>query len=48
MKTYTIPALAFENEFTNLDWIGSYVDGLMASQEETAYGVIYELSLIHI
>jgi hypothetical protein len=42
MKTYTIPALAFENEFTNLDWIGTYVDGLMASQGETAYGVIYE------
>lgn len=42
MKTYTIPALAFEHEFTNLAWVGSYVDRLMTSNEDTAYGVVYE------
>lgn len=42
MKTYTIPALAFEHEFADLAWVGSYVDRLMTSNGETAYGVVYE------
>jgi len=42
MNMYTIPALAFEHEFSNLAWLGSYVDRLMTSTGDTAYGVAYE------
>jgi len=40
--SYSIPALSFENNFSDLAWVGSYVDGLMASSGDTSYGVIYE------
>lgn len=42
MNIYTIPALAFEHQFSNLAWVGSYVDRLMISNGDTAYGVVYE------
>lgn len=42
MNIYTIPALSFEHQFANLAWVASYVDGLMTSSGDTAYGVVYE------
>jgi len=42
VSTYTIAELSFDNEFGDLAWVGKYVDSLMKSTGEAAYGVVYE------
>lgn len=42
MSVYTVPAITLENEFTDLVFVGRYVDSLMASTGDPDYGVVVE------
>lgn len=42
MSVYTIPALAFEHEWANLVFVGSYVDGLIERTGDLDYAIVYE------
>jgi hypothetical protein len=42
MKTYSIPAMSLENEFFDLRFVGSYIDGLVKSTNDQDYSVVYE------
>lgn len=37
---YSIPAMTMENEFTDLDFVGRYVDALIPSDPE--YATVYQ------
>lgn len=40
MTVYSIPALTMENEFTDLAWLGGYVDSLVKHSSE--YATVYQ------
>lgn len=42
MTIYTLPAMAMENEFSDLVFVASYVDQLIASTGDIDYGVVFE------
>lgn len=42
MTIYTVPAMTMENEFSDLAFVASYVDQLMASTGDIDYGVVLE------
>lgn len=42
MSIYTIPAMSLQNEFTDLTWLGKYVDNLVATTGDRDYAVAYE------
>lgn len=42
MSFYSIPAMTMENEFTNLSWVGKYVDGLIEKTGDLDYAIVYE------
>ncbi len=42
MKSYSIPAMSFQNEFADLAWVGSYVDSLVASTNDQDYRIVFE------
>jgi hypothetical protein len=39
---YNIPELGFENEFTDLDFLGKYVDSLVKKTGNMDYAVVHE------
>lgn len=42
MSIYSIPAMSSENEFTDLTWLGKYVDNLVKNSGDQDYAVVYE------
>jgi hypothetical protein len=42
MSCYSIPAMTMQNEFSNLVWVGRYVDGLIDRTKDLDYGIVYE------
>lgn len=40
--SYTIPAMNLENEFSDLDFVGKYVDQLLLSTGDESYATVYE------
>lgn len=41
MMTFQIPALTMENEFTNMDFVTKYADGLYRDTKDDSYRIIY-------
>jgi hypothetical protein len=42
MTCFSIPAMSHENEFTDLVWLGLYVDKLVESSGDNSYAIVYE------
>jgi len=42
MSCYSIPAMTMENEFSDLAWVGRYVDGLVKRTGNLDYAIVYE------
>jgi len=42
MSYYSIPAMTMENEFSDLAWVGRYVDGLVKRTGDLDYAIVYE------
>lgn len=42
MSCYSIPALTMKNEFSDLVWVGRYVDDLVQRTGDLDYSIVYE------
>lgn len=42
MMIYTVPAMSFENEFTDLAFVARYVDQMVEATGDPDYGVVFE------
>lgn len=42
MTSYSIPAMTMENEFSDLAWVGRYVDDLVKRTGDLDYCIVYE------
>lgn len=42
MSCYSIPAMTMTNEFSNLEWVGRYVDDLVKRTGDNDYAIVYE------
>jgi hypothetical protein len=42
MKSYSVPAMCFQNEFVDLGFLAGYVDALLASSNDQDYRIVFE------
>lgn len=42
MSCYSIPAMTMENDFSDLVFVGRYIDGLLERTGDLDYAIVYE------